>query len=214
MKKYIFLAQILFALNALAQNTSSEDEFSCMRELRAQMNPRHFYEPANRGTILYFLREGHDVGMFDRSHNPGLLIIERSSIKICPMDFAHDGNARFRVSDGAGTLKMAYNPNASPNFRDLGFWSSAPTRPCENALAGPQTATTAILQKIIKQALRGYLAQNGSTSAIPGVCNGAAGLAAYDIQQLRNEVAASDTPPSSDSAVPGSNAPTGNAEDL
>jgi hypothetical protein len=206
MKKYVFIAQMLFVFNALAQNTSSEDEFKCMRELRAHMNPRHFYEPANRGTILYFLREGHDVGMFDRSHNPGMLIIEKSSIQICPMDFAHDGNARFRVSDGAGTLKMAYNPNASPNFRDLGFWSSAPSRPCENALEGPQVATTAILQKIIKQALRGYLAQKGSASPLPGFCKGAAGLAAYDIQQLRNEVAASSTPES--------NTPASNAEGL
>lgn len=206
MKKYAFFAQLLFGLNALAQNTSSEDEFRCLRELSAHMNPKHYYEPANRGTILYFLREGYDVGMFDRSHNPGMLIIEKNSIQICPMDFAHDGNARFRVSDGAGTLKMAYNPNASPNFRDLGFWSSAPTRPCENALEGPQTATTAILQKIIKQALRGYLTQNGSASALPANCSRAAGLTDYDIQQLRSEVAAAGTTPS------GSNSPTSNAE--
>jgi hypothetical protein len=52
MKKYVFFTQLLFVVNALAQNTSSEDEFRCMRKLNAHMNPKHYYEPANLPWIL------------------------------------------------------------------------------------------------------------------------------------------------------------------
>lgn len=207
MKTYLFLAQLLFGINAFAQNASSEDEFLCMRDLKEMMNPRHYYEPENRGTILYFLREGHDVGMFDREHNPAMLIIERRSLQVCPMNFGSDGNARFRVSDGAGSLKMAYNPSAAPHFRDLGMFTSAPTRPCENALTGAsQTAATAVLQKIIKQALKSYLIQNGNQATIPSNCNGAAGLTQYDISQVRDEASRAEPVPAPTTApVPTNN---------
>ncbi len=207
MKKYIFLAQLLFVLNALAQNTSSEDEFRCLRDLRSHMDSSFFHELAGRNTILYFMKENGEagVGMFDRAHNPTMLVIEDNALLVCNMDFDHKGVINFKIAEeGFDTLKMAYT-NATPHFRSSGWFP--PRRPCENALTGPtQTTATAALQKIIKQAMRKYLTQNGSAGALPVNCNRAAGLTEYDIQQLRSEVAGAGTTPS------GSDSPTSNAE--
>ncbi|MBY0384347.1 hypothetical protein K2X05_04235 [bacterium] len=189
MKKYIFIAQFLIAISAFAQNKSSEDEFSCLRELQSLMDPKHYFELKDRGTILYFLRDGYDVGMLDRAHNPAMLVIEKNSLQVCKMNFDHTGNIKFKVSDSSGAIKMAYNPNSPPYFRDLGAMSSAAGRSCANALEGAtQTKTTEALQRIIKKALKAYFTQNGNLIPVPQNCSGAAGITASDVDKLRDDV--------------------------
>ncbi len=198
MKKHLFLFQLFFAANGFAQNTSSEDEFRCLRELRSQMDSRFFYEPAGRNTILYFMRENGqaNVGMFDRAHNPTMLVIENDALLVCNMDFDHRGAINFKIEEEAvETLKLTYT-KASPHFRDSGWFP--PRRPCENALTGSsQTQATDALRNIIKQGLRGYFTSNGAQSLLPANCNGAAGLREEDIQLVRDEVAAIISAPAS-----------------
>jgi len=208
MGKILFLIQFFFVTQAIAQTTSSRNEYMCLQELSAYMSPRHYHQPQGHNSILYFLNEGYDVGMFSREYNPALLVIERDSVQLCGVSFNHENIVRFRVEDSSGTIKMAYNQSGPPHFRELSWYNSAPSRPCVDALGGSQSSRTReMLKKIILQALGRYLQQNGAQSSISMNCSSAAGITSYDLQQLRADMAQT---PSSGS---NSGSPATNGED-
>ncbi|MBY0385270.1 hypothetical protein K2X05_08940, partial [bacterium] len=155
MTKIIFI--LVAFLNSMARaDDKFVNEFKCLKSLSLYLSEAKFIDLTPRNTMLFFLKETNEFGMYSNEMNPAVFQIEGGRIVACALQLDHKGTAKFMVNDKSGPGQaMMYTDKEKPYFRPLGVWGStmptivggAPDRNCKDVSG--DTKASEMLKKII-----------------------------------------------------------------
>lgn len=216
--KIIFIITVF--LNSIAvADYKFENEFKCLREMaeKEHLKDSRFIDLYPSKTMLFFLNDNKEFGIYDRDFNPAVLQIEGNRIVVCKVVLNSRGQAKFMVDHGnEPDFAMQYVEDVAPHFRKLGGWSStmptivggAPNRKCKDVTGESQSQEK--IKRIILDLIRKDMSKEKGKAAVENYvvstsCGSSAGIKDYDLNELKKELLRGSSAPSK--------TPTTNAED-